>query len=181
MSYQPYPTGGGSNMQYPAGGNSNLAERPPQPQSLRIAVILMYAGAALTAVGLIIILAFVHRFRSAIATSVRNARTTRPYTAAQIHAAQTGGVIAVVVVLLIIIGLWVWMAWANGRGRGWARIVASVLDGLYTLYFLVSLRRLGGPSVLLALIWLAGSAAVIFLWRRETTQYIAQSQAPYGR
>jgi hypothetical protein len=175
MTYQPYPTGGGSNMQYPAGGGSNLAERPPQPQSLRIAVILMYAGAAVTAISLILTLAFIHRLRSAIATSLRNARTTKPFTAAQIHTAQTSGVVLIIVLLLIIVGLWLWMAWANNKGRGWARIVASVLYGLNTIYFLLSLRSLGGPSALVAVSWLIGLAALIFLWRRDTTQYIAQS------
>lgn len=180
MTYQPYPTGGGSNQPYPAGGGSNRTERPPQPQSLRVAVLLMYAGAAATAISLILTLAFVHRLRSAIETSLRQANTSKPLTAAQIHTAQTSGVVAVVVLLLIIIGLWVWMAWVNGKGRGWARIVATVLYGINTINFLLSLRSLGGPSVLIAIIWLIGLAALVFLWRRDTTQYIAQSQTPYG-
>jgi hypothetical protein len=180
MTYQPYPTGGGSNMQYPAGGGSNLAQRPPQPRSVRIAVILMYAGAALSTVSLILTLAFIHRLRSAIATSLRHAKTTRPFTAAQIHTAQTSGVAVIILLLLIIIGLWLWMAWANNKGRGWARIVATVLYGLNTIWFLLSLRNLGGPAIFYSLSWVIGLAAIIFLWRRETTQYIAQSQAPYG-
>jgi hypothetical protein len=183
MTYQPYPTGGGGYQQYPAGGG-NLGERPPRPQSVRIAVILMYAGAALSAISLIITLAFVHRLESAIATSLRHARTTKPFTAAQIHAGQVDGVIAIVIVLLITIGLWVWMAWANNRGRAWARIVASVLYALNTIWLLLSLRNLGGPSIFYGVGWLIGLAALIFLWRRDTTQYIAQSQAssmPGGR
>lgn len=180
MTYQPYPTGGGSYQQYPAGGGSNLGERPPRPQSVRIAVILMYAGAALSAISLIITLAFVHRLESAIATSLRHARTAKPYTAAQIHAGQTDGVIAIVIVLLITIGLWVWMAWANNKGRNWARIVASVLYALNTIWLLLSLRSLGGPSIFYGVGWLIGLAALIFLWRRDTTQYIAQSGGGQG-
>src|SRR5215472_11090858 len=122
MTYQPYPTGGGSNMQYSAGGGSNLAQRPPQPQSVRIAVILMYAGAALSAVSLVITLSFIHRIRSAIVSSLRHAKTTHPFTTAQIHAAETDGVIVIVVLLVIIVALWVWMALANNKGRSWARI-----------------------------------------------------------
>jgi hypothetical protein len=178
MTYQPYPTGGG-NQPYPAGGGTNLAERPPQPRSVRVAVILMYAGAAVSAISLILTLAFVHRLKSEIATSLRHARTARPYTAVQIHTAQSSGVIAIVVVLLIITVLWVWMAWANNRGQSWARIVATVLYGLNTIWFLLSLRSLGGPSAVVGLTWLIGLVATIFLWRRDTTQYIAQSRAPY--
>lgn len=170
MTYQPYPAGGGG----------NVAERPPQPQPVRIAVILMYVGAALSVISLILTLAFVRRIKSAIASSLRHPRTGRSFTAAQIHAAQTNAVVLIIVVLLIITGLWVWMAWANNRGQGWARIVASVLFGLNTIWFLITLRNLGGPSVFSGLSWVVGLVVLVLLWRRDTTQYIAQSQRRYG-
>ena len=88
MTYQPYPTGGGSNQPYqpyPGGGGGNLAERPPQPQSVRIAVILMYAGAALSALSLVISLALSGRIKSAVGTAARKVRTSKPLTPAQIH------------------------------------------------------------------------------------------------
>jgi hypothetical protein len=175
MTYQPYPTGGGSNMQYPAGGGTNLAERPPQPQSVRIAVILMYAGAAVSAVSLIISLALSGRIKSAIGTAARKVKTTKPLTLAQIHAVENFYIILIVVVLLVSIGLWLWMAWANGRGRGWARIVSSVFFAFNTLWLVVSVGRTGGPAIFIGVGWLVGLAALVFLWRRDTTRYIAQS------
>lgn len=177
MTYQPYPTGSGSPQPYPGGGGGNLAERPPQPQSLRIAVILMYVGAALSAVSLVISLALSGRIRSAVGTAARKAKTSKPLTATQIHAIENFYVIIIVVILLIAIGLWLWMAWANGRGKGWARIVASVLFGLNTLWLVFSVGRTGGPAIYFGIGWLVGLAALIFLWRRDTTQYIAQSSS----
>lgn len=180
MTYQPYPGGGGSNQPYPAGGGSNLAERPPQPQSVRIAVILMYAGAALSAISLILIVALSGRIKSAIGTAVRKVKTTKPLTLSQIHSIENFYLVAIIVVLLIAIGLWLWMAWANGRGKGWARIVSSVFFGFNTLWLVVSVGRTGGPAIFVGIGWLIGLAALIFLWRPDTTQYIAQSQARYG-
>ena len=180
MTYQPYPSGGGGNMQYPGGGGSNLAGRPPQPQSVRVAVILMYAGAAVSAISLIVSLALSGRIKSAVGTAAQKVKTSKPLTVAQIHAIENFYVVLIVVILLVSIGLWVWMAWANGRGKGWARILSSVFFGFNTLWLAVSVGRTGGPAIFIGIGWLIGLAALIFLWRRDTTQYIAQSQAPYG-
>jgi hypothetical protein len=180
MTYQPYPTGGGGNMQYPAGGGSNPAERPRRPQSVRIAVILMYAGAALSAISLVVSLALTGRIKSAVGTAAQKVKTSKPLTVAQIHAIENFYVVLIVVILLVSIGLWLWMAWANGRGKGWARILSSVFFGFNTLWLVVSVGRTGGPAIFIGIGWLIGLAALIFLWRRDTTQYIAQCQAPYG-
>lgn len=166
MTYQPYPTGGGS----------NTLERPPRPQSVRIAVILMYAGAALSAVSLIIILALSGRIRSAIGTAARKVKTTKPLTAAQIHSIETAYLVFIVVVLLVAVGLWLWMAWANGNGKGWARIVASVFFGFNTLWLALSVGRTGGPAIFVGVGWLIGLVALILLWRRDTSEYIARSR-----
>jgi hypothetical protein len=176
MTYQPYPTGGGSNMQYPAGGGSNLVEQPPQPQSVRIAVLLMYAGAALSALSLVLTLALSGRIKSAVGTAARKVRTTKPLTVAQIHAVENFYLVVIVVILLLAVGLWLWMAWANGRGKGWARITSSVFFGLNTIWLVLSVGRTGGPAIFFGIGWLIGLAAMIFLWRRDTTQYIAQSR-----
>jgi hypothetical protein len=180
MTYQPYPTGGGSNQPYPASGGSNLTEQPPRPQSVRIAVILMFAGAALSAISLIVILALSGRIKSAIGTAARKVRTNRPLTLSQIHAVENFYIVLIIVILLISIGLWVWMAWANGRGKGWARILSSVFFGFNTLWLAVSVLRTGGPAIFIGIGWLIGLVALIFLWRQDTTHYIAQSQGPYG-
>ncbi len=169
MTYQPYPTGGGSNtVQRPPRG--------PQPSTVRTAVILMYVGAGLSALGLIGTLALSGRIKNAVGRALRNARTGRTLTAAEIHSAENLYLVFVVVILLIAIGLWLWMAWANGQGRGWARIVSTVLFGLNTLWLIFSGARTTTTLVFVGLGWLVGLATLILLWRRETSQYIAQSQ-----
>lgn len=170
MTYQPYPTGGGS---------TNMVQQGPQgprPSSVRTAVVLMYVGAGLSALGLIGTLAFSGRIRNAVGRAARKARTTKPLTATQIHALENAYIVIVVVVLLVALGLWLWMAWANGRGRSWARIVSSVFFGLNTIWLVFFGTRTTASLVLIGLGWLVGLAALIFLWRRDTTQYIAQSQ-----
>jgi hypothetical protein len=170
MTYQPYPTGGGS---------SNIVQqgqRPPQPQSVRTAVILMYVGAAISAAGLIATLALSSRLKNAIETALRKAKTTPKLTATQIHNGANDFIIIVIVLALIGIGLWLWMAWANGRGKGWARILSTVFFGLDTIALVLSGARTATTLIFAALGWLAGLGAIVFLWRRDTTEYIAQSR-----
>jgi hypothetical protein len=170
MTYQPYPTGGGStHMEQPQ-------QQAVQPRSVRTAVILMYVGAGLAALGLIDVLVFSGRIKAAVRRAALRARTTKPLTASQIHAIENFYILIFVVVLLVAIGLWLWMAWANGRGKGWARILSSVFFGLNTIWLVFFGGRAVSTLILIGLGWLVGLAALIFLWRRDTTQYIAQSQ-----
>jgi hypothetical protein len=174
MSYQPYPTGGP--QAYPAGG-SQMAQRPPQPSSVRIAMWLMYAGGALSFISAILVLALGSHIKSAVdkaliknnATLASEGRKT--LTLSQIHSVASAYVIIIVVVLLISVALWVWMAWANGRGRSWARIVASVLFGLNTVFLIYGISRAGTSTLFTGLGWLIGLVAIIMLWQRASSAY----------
>lgn len=171
MTYQPYPTGGGTN-QMPT------AVRGPQPPALRNAVRLMWVGAALELIGVIVTLAFSSRIKNAVRTAAlkanainaRNGKTQ--LTAAQIHTLANVTVIILAVLLIIGVLLWVWMAWANNRGRNWARIVATVFFGLDTISMIFSFGRASISIIFVIISWLVGLGAVILLWRRETTAYI---------
>ena len=162
--YQPYPSG--SQEPLPQAGG------PPQP--VRTAVLFMYAGAALSVIEIIIGAVTVGSLRSAIRSQYPN------YSTSQIHAAEVAGVVAAVVIGAIAVGLWLWMAWANGRGRGWARIVATVLFALNTIDLLALVARPHSAIGLLfaGLVWLAGLGAIFFLWQRESSAYF---QASSGR
>ncbi|HKA96985.1 MAG TPA: hypothetical protein VKD66_12030 [Streptosporangiaceae bacterium] len=153
--YQPYPQGG---EMPPESG------RPTPPRPVRTAVLLMYVGAALTAISLIVTVATLHT----IETAIQNNST---YTAQQAHQLAVAAVVEYVVTL----GLWLLMAWANRAGQNWARIVATVLFGLNTLGLLLNVfRGSASISVLFAvLVWLVGLGAVVLLWRRESSQYFA--------
>jgi hypothetical protein len=175
MSYQPYPTGG--YQSYPAGGGPQTAQRPPQPSSVRTAMWLMYAGAALSALSAILILALGSRIKTDIdnalvknnATLAREGKKT--LSLHTIHSIATAYVVIIVIVLLISVALWVWMAWANGRGKSWARIVATVLFGLNTVFLLIGISRAGTSTLFTGLGWLIGLVAIIMLWQRKSSAY----------
>jgi len=146
--YQPYPQG--SEM-------PPESSRPTPPRPVRTAVLLMYVGAALTAITLIVTVATMHT----IETAIRNNST---YTAAQAHQLAVAAIVEYVVTL----GLWLLMAWANRAGHGWARITATVLFALNLF------RGSASISVLFAvLVWLIGLGAVVLLWRKESSEYFA--------
>jgi hypothetical protein len=174
MSYQPYPTGG--YQSYPAGGGQ-MAQRPPQPSSVRIAMWLMYAGGALSLLSAILVLALGSRIKTDVDNAlVKNNATLasegkKTLTLSQIHSIASAYVVIIVVVLLISVALWIWMAWANGGGRPWARIVASVLFGLNTVFLFIGISRAGSSTLFTGLGWLIGLVAIIMLWQRASSAY----------
>jgi hypothetical protein len=164
--YQPYPSGGG---QVPE------PQRPEPPASVLTAVKLMYAGAAVSAISLIVSLATIGSLRSTI-------RSRDPgYTQTQIHSAEVVVVAFAVVAGLISIGLWLWMASANKSGKNWARITSSVFFGLNTLGVLAIFNQAEPvlSRLITILVWLVALGAIIMLWRKESGVYFsAASRRP---
>src|SRR5215510_7578306 len=165
--YQPYPSGG----QVPE------PVRPGPPPSVVMAVRLMYAGAVVSAVSLVVGLATVGNLRDALHKSDPSLTPT------QLHNLQTVVIVGSVAIGVISIGLWLWMALMNKAGKSWARIVATVLFGLDTLFLLLGLARAGAAasSLVSILIWLIGLGAVILLWRKDSSEYFAAQSAPQAR
>jgi hypothetical protein len=148
----------------PSAGQAPEPVRPGPPPSVVMAVRLMYAGAVVSALSLIVGLATIGSLRS----NLHRAQPT--LTPTQLHQLQTVLVVGSVVIGLISIGLWVWMALMNKAGKPWARIVATVLFGLYTLYLLFVIRA-GTGALVPILTWLIGLGALILLWRKDTSEY----------
>jgi hypothetical protein len=146
-----------------------------------LAVRLMYAGAVVSALSLIVGLATVGSIRASIQTSLH--QTNPKVTPAQVHSIETVFVVGSVAFQVISIGLWIWMAMTNKAGKSWARIVASVLFGLDTLILLLGVARAGAAAGILVsvLTWLIGLGAVIFLWRRDAGEYFTAQSAPRVR
>jgi hypothetical protein len=115
-AYQPYPSG--SQAAEP------LRSRAPAP--VRTAVKLMYAGAAVNAIIVIISLALIPAIKAGL-------RTASPrLTAAQLSEVNTLLILAIASGL-VVIALWLWMARANGQGKNRARVLSTALFGLATL------------------------------------------------
>jgi hypothetical protein len=136
--------------------------RPTVPRSartVRAAVRLMYAGAAITALGLIISIISVGAFGHG-AAGLRLLGHTQP-----LPVAIGMGIVGA----LVLIALWLWMARANARGQNWARVLSTVLVGLATLHLLGSR---GVAAVVFAVVtWLLGLVAVSLLWHPSSKAF----------
>ncbi|MGD0926533.1 MAG: hypothetical protein ABR926_15200 [Streptosporangiaceae bacterium] len=163
--YESYPS---SSPELPEQG------RPEAPNSVRNAVRLMYAGAALSAIVVIVTLVSIGSLKANILAHYPH------YTATQRHTAEVAAVVTSIIGGLIAIGLWLWMAWANGRGRNWARIVAAVFFGINTLDLLASFARVHavGSLIVSVLVWLVGLGAIVFLFNKESAAYFKPRSAP---
>jgi hypothetical protein len=161
--YQPYPSGG-KNMVSP--------ERPPAPPSILKAVKLMYAGAAVSTVSLIVSLVSISSTKSQIYKDRPN------LTVSQANHLELFIITLAVVSGLLGIGLWLWMAQKNGQGRNWARILSSVLFILATvdLYGVLSQPKTVIGLVFPVLTWLLGLGAIILLYRKESTAFFRPRQ-----
>ena len=157
---------------YPSTDQPVEPERPQAPQSVLNAVKLMYAGAAVSTVSLIISLVSIGGTKDAI-------RKARPsLTAAQVNQLNTFIIALAVVSGVIGVALWLWMAQKNGQGRNWARILSTVLFGLATLdlFGVISQPKTVLGLVFPVLTWLVGAGAVYFLWRGESSEFFKPRQ-----
>jgi hypothetical protein len=158
---------------YPSSGQSAGPGRPAVPAPVRTAVKLMYAGAAVSTVPLIIAAA------TPIAGDISAYHLTvlgHHLTAAQISQWRPLIIAVVTVAGLIVPAVWLWMARANSQGRNWARTVSTVLFALATLHLA---GNHGAPQVILAVLaWLVGLAAVLLLWCPASSAFFNQGLSP---
>ena len=152
---------------YPSTGRPVEPPRPEPPVSVMNAVKLMYAGAAVSTVSLIISLVEMGNTK----TEIRKARPS--LTAAQVNQLNTFIITLAIIAGVLGIALWLWMARANSQGRNWARILSTILFGLATLDLFGVLSQ---PSTVIGLVfpvltWLIGAGAVFLLWRKESTEF----------
>ncbi len=153
--YQPYPSGG----QIPP---EPSAATPPR--AVQTAVLLMYAGAAVSVITLVVTILARH-------TLEKELESGAGFTPLQAHQLVISGIVENV----ITIGLWLLMAWANKAGHSWARITATVLFVLNTVGFLLDLGRASASLsvAFVVLTWLIGLGAIVLLWRKESSRYFA--------
>jgi hypothetical protein len=161
--YQRYP-GDAAQSREPTPSNA--------PQSILRAVRVMYVGAALSLIGIIVDLTTLSSERSSIL------KAHPGYTTAQINSAEHAAIGLFIAGGLIGAALWLWMAQSSRGGKGWARIVATVLFGIDTLSQVVGVSAAagagagGGLSRLYGLIiWVVGVVAIVLLWQRSSSEY----------
>ena len=144
---------------------------PRSARTVRAAVRLMYAGAAVSTVNLIILLAVIGDINA------YHAVLGHRLTAAQVSHLDSG-ITLVIATGLVPIAVWLWMARENGQGWNWARSLSTVLFGLATLeltHYLFGFGEVFGPTmfgvIFPALTWLVGLAAVWLLWRPASSAF----------
>ncbi|NYJ74358.1 hypothetical protein [Allobranchiibius huperziae] len=147
------------------------------PKPLDMAVKLMYLGAALTLIGLIYSAFNTGRVHDALVKSNDKKTGNAHLSASAIDTAAHVIVIVSVVIGVLTMLIWIAMAVLNRQGRNWARIVATVLFGLSAvsfLYTVIAVASQGGGSlsvVVSVLNFLIGLAAVVLMWRPESSAY----------
>jgi hypothetical protein len=168
MSYTPYPSSGKAGKLGNSGGSVAAGpDRGPAPRSILNAVKLMYAGAAVSAIGVIIPLTDIGGLKSVI-------RKAKPhYDTAQVNHLANQLITQAIASAVIGILLWLWMAYANGKGKSWARIVASVFFAFNTITLIAFFRQpeTGLGVVFEVLVWVVGLGAIVLLWRPESSAY----------
>lgn len=142
------------------------------PSSITTAVTLMRVGALVSVLSLAVSMTTLGTLKDTIADSLRN---TDPEVAQYtIDANFSVATVSAVIGGLVGAVLWLWMAWMNGRGRTWARLMATAFGVLN----LVSLAfSLGTPGVTAANLGFRALSLVlaliilVLLWQRPSSAY----------
>lgn len=144
---------------------------PTRPASLDMAVKLMQAGGALAVLSLLTVFLFRDSLREAAEQTVQE----QGLDASQIDTFVTIGIVTGVFFGLLGALLWFWMASANGKGKSWARITASVFYAISLVSFIFSMGQPQGMiSRLLTILSLAiGTGAMVLMYRKESSEYYA--------
>jgi hypothetical protein len=160
-------------MSHPNPSTAKAGGRPPAPAPVRYAVLTMYLGAASSVISTAGYIAtwYVQDYEVANSPTFVHGDSGISVTSSPVVAwlIGLGG--------LVIFCTWLWMAAMCGQGRGWARVVATILLGLqiYLRYGLPSVHlgipRVTWTAMAAAASLLLGVTAVILLWQRSSAGY----------
>ena len=147
--------------------------RPIPPRPMINAIRLMYAGAALAALGIVAAAATAPALR----TTVRQQYPAVGY--GGLGAATAGALTATIVGGLISAGVWLALARRTRRGRPGVRAVSTVLFIIDSLAVLSTRSHVFlTPSTWIAGVaeWVAGLIVVVCLWDRRSSAYFSELQ-----
>ncbi|WP_285725691.1 hypothetical protein [Psychromicrobium xiongbiense] len=161
------------------------------PQMLKIAVILMLVGAALSVIsGIFSLLSMDQAVNLAMQKANTGGSTLSPDQVKTVKdIATTTGMVGGIAGIIVGTALWVWMAFANRAGKKWARILSTVFAGIFIISSLYSLISgfanqtiLYSTLILTILSLLVSLGALVLIWLKPSSEYYAvKSQKPlYG-
>lgn len=151
------------------------AREVEQPRTVLTAVRLMWVGALLTGIGVLITLLQIDAIRDQVEEDDPG------LSSGEVDSAVAGFVAVSVVAGIIAIGLWLWMARANGQGLRWARGVATGLGAVNVLFTVFGLATGPGTglSTLFALVGITLAVVILVqLYRPESSAYYASRDRP---
>ncbi|WP_338749990.1 hypothetical protein [Janibacter alittae] len=165
--FQPAP-------EYSSPGGHVMTSAPP---SIVRAKYAMWAGAVLHLLTVLTAFVGMDDMRAQIREELD--RQGVAYTDNTVDAAVALGVGFSAFIGIVGVVLWLLMAWLTGKGKGWARIVATVLFAFYIVSFLVSLAQPTQALTLVVslLVLIAGTAATFFLWQKDSTAWFRAHKA----
>lgn len=160
---------------------------PELPKTMRQAVALMYAGAVLSLLNLVIVVfaksrihdSWVKANNTQAAEYAKDAKKAKPLSAADLEHAVTQAWLISMISGAITVALWVVMAYTNKKGNSVARIVATVLCVLNVLLTIANLSAgFSGISFAASLVMLLVSVGATFLiWRKPSSEYYSAVRA----
>jgi hypothetical protein len=177
MSTTPLGPPPGDGEPPPAGpwATDNLPPRPEaygaqveQPPSILTAVRLMWVGAALSAISILVALLQIDAVRDQIEENDSS------LTESELDGAVAGFVAITIVSGLIAVGLWIWMANTNGKGLSWARGVATglgVINLLFSGFNLVSSQSTGLAKLFSVVSIVLAAVILYLLYRPDSSAY----------
>lgn len=144
---------------------------PARPASVLNAVRVMYAGAAVSLLGI-----------GANLTMLGSIKRRLPVRSPGLLASTEHQAIAEFIVGgVVVAALWVFVALMCGRGMRWARMAATALFAVDTVYAADTVSALDGMSptalvrVQAAAVWLIGLVTVVFLWQRTASAFFGRT------
>lgn len=164
-----YPTGP---QQYPSAPqmppiHPSRQSQPPKPSSIRNAVRLMWVGATIGALAMVLDLA-------------HNLDTY------ELTAEHVGGIVGSAIGGVIQILLWLWMAWKTSQGRRWARILSTIFAAVNLAWIPMTLvaSAVSNDTLLSTILQMAiglgtlgvGIVAVVLLWLKNSNEFFNASR-----
>jgi hypothetical protein len=162
-------------MYQPYLGGSQIPGKPrPQapPPSIGNACRMMYLGAAASLGGIGVDLATF----PLVANMLR--RQSPKLAPARLAHAEHADIALLIAAGLAQAALWLWLTRPARAGKGWARVVSTVLFGVATLGELIGPSYTpGDPARIYGMVvWLIGLAAMYLLWQRTSTEFFRGSR-----
>ena len=149
------------------------------PRSVHTAVQLMYVGAVLSLLSLVVSLSTLGSLKSQIRD--RLAKDGQQVSDTVLNAGIRFAVAFIIIDGIIAIALWLWMARKNAQGRSWARVVSTVLgciNVIATIYAITSGNTTTIASIITVVNLVLAIAILVLLWRKESSQFYAAQARP---